>query len=78
MATKRVAILRAVVVGVLLLGGDALSRTQTAGYHGPWYQNVAIDVMSGEPDYSGVAAWTRSDGHQYYSSDCSNESRAAE
>ena len=36
------------------------------------------DVASGEPDYSGIPAWTREDGtgDQYYSSDCSNESRA--
>ena len=69
------------VVALLLVGviTTVWYRTQIPGYHGPCFQNVAIDVASGVPDYTGVAAWTRGDGtgDQYYGSDCSDDSRAA-
>ena len=66
----------AIVIGglVVILYGTATP------YHGECFQNVAVDVSGSDPpDMTGIAAWTRvdlPDGYQYYSPDCSDDSRA--
>ncbi len=64
---------------VFLGVGGFLYRDGSSGYRGECFQYIAIDVVGPEsPDMTGIAAWTRvpDDGHHYYSSDCSDESRA--
>jgi hypothetical protein len=66
-------------VAIVLCGlGGFRYRHDHRGYHGECVQSVAVDVSYLPSDMTGIAAWQRQpfDGYQYYSSDCSDESRA--